>query len=64
MTFNRGDRTYELSDERMQMLAALTPAERMAWVEQCSQFLRLARLRPPTPFTAPSLPHPPQESPP
>jgi hypothetical protein len=43
-----GNRTYFVSDERLRQFATLTPAEKMAWIEQCSQFIRLARLGWPT----------------
>ena len=43
MNFNRGDRTYHVSDERLQEFAKLSAAQKLAWVEQCSQFIRLAR---------------------
>ena len=41
--FDRGDRTYHVSDERMKAFAQLTVAQRLQWVEQCSQFVRLAQ---------------------
>ncbi len=40
--FKREDRTYLLSDERMTAFQALTPAQRLAWVEQMAAFLRKA----------------------
>jgi hypothetical protein len=40
---NRGDRTYHVSDERLRAFAQLTVAQRLQWVEQCSQFVRLAQ---------------------
>jgi hypothetical protein len=42
--FDRGCRTYHVSDERMKAFAQLTVAQRLQWVEQCSQFVRLAQL--------------------
>jgi hypothetical protein len=39
-SFKREDRTYYLSDERMAAFRALTPAQRLAWVEQMAAFLR------------------------
>lgn len=41
--FDRGDRTYHVSDERMKAFAQLSVAQRLQWVEQCSQFVRLAQ---------------------
>lgn len=41
--FDRGDRTYHVSDERLRAFAQLTLAQRLQWVEQCSQFVRLAQ---------------------
>jgi hypothetical protein len=34
---DRGDRTYHVSDERLRAFANLTVAERLQWVERCSQ---------------------------
>ena len=42
--FKREDRTYYLSDERMAAFRALTPAQRLAWVEQVAAFLRKAAI--------------------
>ncbi|MDP2440445.1 MAG: hypothetical protein Q8S71_18500 [Hydrogenophaga sp.] len=42
-TFDRGDRTYHVSDERLKAFAQLSVAQRLQWVEQCSQFVRLAQ---------------------
>ncbi len=42
--FDPGDRTYEVSDERLRAFRALTPAQRLQWVEELAYFLRLARL--------------------
>ena len=41
--FDRGDRTYHVSDDRLRAFAQLTVAQRLQWVEQCSQFVRLAQ---------------------
>ncbi|MFD1123105.1 hypothetical protein ACFQ2T_11355 [Methylophilus flavus] len=41
-SFKREDRTYSLTDERMAAFRALTPAQRLAWVEQIAVFLRKA----------------------
>ena len=42
--FNRADRTYEVSDERLRAFLALTPEQRLKWVEELAAFLRLAKL--------------------
>jgi len=39
-----GNSTYYLSDERLYEFSKLTPGQRLTWVEQCSNFIRLARL--------------------
>ncbi len=44
MNFDPANRTYHLSDERMQAFRKLTPAERLHWVEELAQFLRLAKV--------------------
>jgi hypothetical protein len=41
--FNPGDRTYYVSDERLRAFRALTPEQRLQWVEQLAGFLRLAK---------------------
>lgn len=43
MSFDRGDRTYLVSPDRMRAFGALTVAQRLAWVEQCSLFVRMAQ---------------------
>lgn len=40
----RDQRTYYVSDERLRAFAKLTYAQRLQWVEQCSQFVRMAQL--------------------
>jgi len=45
--FNPGDRTYYVSDERLRAFKALTPAQKLRWVEELAQFLRMAKLNPP-----------------
>lgn len=39
----RYQRTYYVSDERLRAFAQLSYAQRLQWVEQCSQFVRLAQ---------------------
>ncbi|HQC30080.1 MAG TPA: hypothetical protein PK342_11900 [Methylotenera sp.] len=41
--FNPADRTYQVSDERLRAFRALTPAQRLEWVEELAHFLRLAK---------------------
>ena len=43
--FNPADRTYHVSEERLRAFKALTPAQRLNWVEELAQFLRLARVQ-------------------
>lgn len=40
----RDNRTYYVSDERLRAFAQLSYAQRLQWVEQCSQFVRMAQL--------------------
>ncbi|HEU0187900.1 MAG TPA: hypothetical protein VFR06_08410 [Gallionellaceae bacterium] len=42
--FTPGDRTYYVSDERLRAFRALTPEQRLRWVEELANFLRLAKL--------------------
>lgn len=44
MSFDPSNRTYHLNDERMQAFRKLTPVERLRWVEELAQFLRLAKV--------------------
>lgn len=39
----RDQRTYYVSDERLRAFAQLSYAQRLQWVEQCSQFVRMAQ---------------------
>lgn len=41
--FDRGDRTYFVSDERLRAFGQLTPEQRLRWVEELAAFLRLAQ---------------------
>lgn len=43
MAFDRGDRTYYVSDERLRAFRALPAEEKLRWVEELAAFLRLAR---------------------
>jgi hypothetical protein len=42
--FTSGDRTYYVSDERLQAFRALTPEQRLRWVEELASFLRMAKI--------------------
>lgn len=42
MAFDRGDRTYYVSDERLRAFRALPAEEKLRWVEELATFLRLA----------------------
>lgn len=42
-SFQRSDRTYHLSDERMQVFQSLTIEERLRWVEEFATFVRIGR---------------------
>jgi len=43
-TWDRGDRTYWVSDERLTAFGKLTVEQRLRWVEELAAFVRLARL--------------------
>lgn len=43
MPFDRGNRTYYVSDERLRAFRALPTEEKLRWVEELATFLRLAR---------------------
>lgn len=43
-SFDPGDRTYYVSDERLRAFKALTPEQRLRWVEEIAAFLRMARV--------------------
>ena len=40
----RDNRTYHVSDERLRAFAQLSYAQRLQWVEKCSQFVELAQM--------------------
>ncbi|HQS98800.1 MAG: hypothetical protein B7Y26_01660 [Hydrogenophilales bacterium 16-64-46] len=46
MAFDRGDRTYHLSDERLKAFKALSTLEKLRWQEEIATFIRLTRLDP------------------
>lgn len=43
VSFDRGDRTYYVSDERLRAFRALSTEEKLRWVEELATFLRLAQ---------------------
>lgn len=42
--FDAGDRTYYISDERLKAFKALTPEQRLKWVEELAYFVRPAKV--------------------
>lgn len=42
--FPPGDRTYYVSDERLRAFQMLTPEQKLRWVEELANFLRLAKI--------------------
>lgn len=42
--FNPGDRTYYVDDDRLRAFRALSPEQKLRWVEELATFLRMARL--------------------
>jgi hypothetical protein len=49
--FAPGDRTYYVSDDRLRAFKALTPEQRLRWVEELAGFLRLAKISKKRPVT-------------
>lgn len=43
MPFDRGNRTYYVSDERLRAFRALTTEEKLRWVEELASFLHKAQ---------------------
>lgn len=43
MPFDRGDRTYYVSDERLKAFKALSTEEKLRWVEELATFLQMAQ---------------------
>jgi hypothetical protein len=43
MPFDRANRTYYVSDERLRAFRALAAGEKLRWVEELASFLRMAR---------------------
>lgn len=43
MPFDRGNRTYHVSDERLRAFRALPAEDKLRWIEELAAFLRLAR---------------------
>lgn len=41
--FDRGGRTYNVSDERLRAFARLSWSERLRWVEESAQFVRMGQ---------------------
>ena len=60
MPFDRANRTYYVSDERLRAFRALTTEEKLRWVEELASFLRMAQ--PVAPLVAPQRALPPNEA--
>ena len=60
MPFDRANRTYYVSDERLRAFRALTTEEKLRWVEELASFLRMAR--PAAPLATPQRASPSNES--
>ena len=43
MSFDRGNRTYYVSDERLRAFRALPAEDKLRWLEEVATFLRLAQ---------------------
>jgi hypothetical protein len=43
MHFDRGNRTYHVSDERLRAFRALPAEDKLRWIEELATFLRLAQ---------------------
>lgn len=43
MSFDRGDRIYYVSDERLRAFGTLSTEEKLRWVEELATFIRLTR---------------------
>ncbi len=43
MAFDRGNRTYYVSDERLMVFRVLPVEEKLRWVEELATFIRLTR---------------------
>jgi hypothetical protein len=43
MPFDRGDRTYFVSDERLRAFRALPVEDKLRWMEELAMFLRIAQ---------------------
>lgn len=43
-SFDPGDRTYYVSDERLRAFRQLTPEQKLRWVEELAIFLRIAKI--------------------
>ena len=41
--FERGSRTYSVSDERLRAFSRLSWSERLRWVEESAQFVRMGQ---------------------
>ncbi|MEQ1662297.1 MAG: hypothetical protein ABL877_06345 [Thiobacillus sp.] len=59
MAFDRGDRTYHVSDARLKAFKALSTLEKLRWQEEIAAFIRLTRLSEVSPASENAEPLPP-----
>jgi gamma-glutamyl:cysteine ligase YbdK (ATP-grasp superfamily) len=52
MPFDRGNRTYYVSDERLRAFRALPTEEKLRWVEELATFLRMVQAGDDKPVTS------------
>ena len=43
MSFDRGNRTYYVSDDRLRAFRALSAEEKLRWLEELATFLRMTQ---------------------
>ena len=44
LPFDRANRTYYVSDERLRAFRKLTPEQKLRWAEELATFLRMAKI--------------------
>jgi hypothetical protein len=59
-TFDRGDRTYHVSDDRLEAFKRLSTLEKLRWQEEIATFIRLTRLNQEIPANENGAPRPPR----
>ena len=60
MAFDRGDRTYHVSDDRLKAFKALSTLEKLRWQEEVATFIRMTRLNREIPEGEIEVPAPPK----